>query len=110
MSGVVEHESSDAKFVCPSQKQKSYRVASEMQCVQRCLRMYYCGIVNYNSASESSNVEKNCEVHDVGIDKCSKQNAKGWKAIVFKVRSVTIESAMLVYAMKTNHLSLGNLM
>ncbi len=91
MSGIVEYESIDAKFVCPSAEQKPYKVTSEMQCVQRCLRMYNCSIVNYKIASESSNVEKNCEVYVVNNGKCFKQNgAKGWKAIVFKVCTLSL--------------------
>eukprot|EP00794_Sanderia_malayensis_P008725 gene8725-9656_t len=93
MTGMVESISENTRFICsPSQHRIAYKVTSEMQCVQRCLHSYGCRIINYNSKNPESNVignsnEENCEIYPTEEHKCTKQeNAKNWKAILFKIQ------------------------
>eukprot|EP00794_Sanderia_malayensis_P008724 gene8724-9654_t len=104
MTGMVESISDDARFICPpSQHRIAYKVTSEMQCVHRCLNSYGCGIINYNNNDAEPNLssnsnEENCEIYAAEEHKCTKQeNAKGWKAILFKRKQEDYESCSEIF-------------
>ena len=86
--GYVKQLFSHQRFKCPSSVKKVYKVASEIQCVQRCLGHEKCGVLNYQQQSAGTSSGNICEIYQ-GAQRgqhCSVLHGEDkWKAMIFEV-------------------------
>ena len=84
--GYVNEVHSNQKFACSGMAKKLYKVASEMQCVHRCLHQSKCGALNYQEGHGETSSAHNCEIYQQS-QSCSLLPIKSWKAMLFQVKN-----------------------
>ena len=86
--GYVKQLFSHQKLKCSSSVKKVYKVASEIQCVHRCLSHEKCGVLNYQQQPAATSSGNICEIYQGSQEgqHCSVlQGEDNWKAMIFKV-------------------------
>ena len=92
--GIVQEFFLNKKILCLSLSKIVYTVASEIQCVHRCLKHNNCGVLNFKESHFPSKLKDNCEVYSLlsTNSTCSTlADQTDWKAMTFKVILVLIE-------------------
>ena len=92
--GMVQELFQNKKILCLNISKIVYTVASEMQCVHRCLKHKHCGVLNFKESHFPSKLTDNCEVYNLlsTNSTCSTiADQTDWKAMIFKVILLLIE-------------------